>query len=727
MIDKATVRRIIDTADIVEVVGGYVHLTKRGSNYMGLCPFHNEKTPSFSVNRQRNICKCFSCGKGGSPVNFIMEKEGVNYHDALVHLAKKYGIKIEEREQTDEERQQQSQREGMLVVNEWAMQRMEHNLTETDEGRNVGLQYLYQRGITAEAIKKFRLGYAIDKGQDLYDQAVKEGYDVQTLKDVGLCGESQQGRYYDRFRGRVIFPVLNPAGKVIAFGGRGIKGEAAKYINSPESLIYRKSNELYGIYQAKNSIVRQDKCFLVEGYMDVIGMWQAGMENVVASSGTSLTDGQIALIHRFTENVTLIYDGDSAGIKASLRGIDLLLSHNLNIKVLLLPEGEDPDSFSQKHTPEEFRQYVEQNETDFIIFKTNVLLKGSGNDPVKRSQAVRSIVKSLASISDMIKRSVYIQECSRLLNIPENVLIMQVKQARGEVVEEMRKKREYERIEADNTQVSVEDEIVEAIKTKPDTTTPQVHEDKFAHILRPLERNVIKYCVRYGMLDYGDEVDTDGNMRDIKVYDVVRNEMEADDMLELRTPIYQRIFDRILDMVPEYQQRRNEYMDSINDDLQEVFNQGLDKIASRQLTMDEIIREEEALKAEIMEMRRQKEVQFDKLYIGRLLSNDPDDELRHEVIEMINEKYTLSKYHTKNTKVEDESERLMDLVPRALDEWKDGVLLVKLKEAQSQLKDAVASSDHEQTMAIMEYMQRITEWRREFAKQIGERIILPKR
>ena len=229
------------------------------------------------------------------------------------------------------------------------------------------------------------------------------------------------------------------------------------------------------------------------------------------------------------------------------------------------------------------------------------------------------------------------------------------------------------------------------------------------------------------MLDYGDEVDTDGNMRDIKVYDVVRNEMEADDMLELRTPIYQRIFDRILDMVPEYQQRRNEYMDSINDDLQEVFNQGLDKIASRQLTMDEIIREEEALKAEIMEMRRQKEVQFDKLYIGRLLSNDPDDELRHEVIEMINEKYTLSKYHTKNTKVEDESERLMDLVPRALDEWKDGVLLVKLKEAQSQLKDAVASSDHEQTMAIMEYMQRITEWRREFAKQIGERIILPKR
>ena len=358
MIDKATVKRIIDVADIVEVVGDYVHLVKRGSNYMGLCPFHNEKTPSFSVNRQRNICKCFSCGKGGSPVNFIMEKEGVNYHDALLHLAKKYGIKVEERELTDEEREQQSERESMLVVNEWAMRQMESNLTESEEGKTVGLQYLYQRGITKEAIAKFHLGYAIDKGQDLYDKAIKSGYDIKHLKSVGLCGESQQGRYYDRFRGRVIFPVHNPAGKVIAFGGRGIKGEPAKYINSPESQIYVKSNELYGIYQAKTSIIRQNKCYLVEGYMDVIGMWQSGMENVVASSGTSLTDGQIALIHRFTENVTLIYDGDAAGIKASIRGIDLLLSHNLNVKVLLLPDGEDPDSFSRNHTPEEFREYI---------------------------------------------------------------------------------------------------------------------------------------------------------------------------------------------------------------------------------------------------------------------------------------------------------------------------------------------------------------------------------
>ena len=298
------------------------------------------------------MCYCFSCHKGGSPVNFIMEKEGINYHDALLHLAKKYGITVEERELTDEERQLQSRREGMLVVNEWAMEKMENNLTATDEGRDIGLQYFLQRGITNEAIRKFHLGYAIDRQTALSDEAKAAGHDLEILKEVGLVGISGNGNMYDRFRGRVIFPIQNTAGKVVAFGGRDLKGGPAKYVNSPESDIYKKNRELYGIYQAKNEIVKQDKCFLVEGYMDVIGMWQAGMENAIASSGTALTDGQIALIHRFTENITLLYDGDAAGIKAALRGIDMLLSHKMRVKVLLLPDGHDPDSFARINTPE---------------------------------------------------------------------------------------------------------------------------------------------------------------------------------------------------------------------------------------------------------------------------------------------------------------------------------------------------------------------------------------
>lgn len=719
MIDKATVKRIIDVADIVEVVGDYVHLVKRGSNYMGLCPFHNEKTPSFSVNRQRNICKCFSCGKGGSPVNFIMEKEGVNYHDALLHLAKKYGIKVEERELTDEEREQQSERESMLVVNEWAMRQMESNLTESEEGKTIGLQYLYQRGITNEAIAKFHLGYAIDKGQDLYDKAIKSGYDVKHLKSVGLCGESQQGRYYDRFRGRVIFPVHNPAGKVIAFGGRGIKGEPAKYINSPESQIYVKSNELYGIYQAKTSIIRQNKCYLVEGYMDVIGMWQSGMENVVASSGTSLTDGQIALIHRFTENVTLIYDGDAAGIKASIRGIDLLLSHNLNVKVLLLPDGEDPDSFSRNHTPEEFREYIENNETDFIRFKTQTLLEGCGNDPIKRAEAIRSIVKSLSSISDMIKRSMYVQDCSRLLNVSENILILEVKKARGEVVEEQRKKIERSSASTDSAEASIYESMAskKAATDKEDTT--------FCSILRPLEKNVITYCVRYGMSDYA-ATDADGEIVYLKVFQVIADEMSLDN-LTFTTPVYERIFQRINDMYSEYFAQRGEFRQELDAEVQKRYRAGLDKIASEQLSVEDIAHKEDLLKRELDVFCSSRESEFDKLYVSKILSSDPDDELRNEVLNLITEKYNLSKYHFKTTKIEVESDKLSELIPRVIDEWKDGVLHVKIEQARAELKRITAENTGEDIVPIMAQIQRLAQARQQFAKQIGERIIVPKK
>lgn len=382
---------------------------------MGLCPFHNERTPSFSVNAQRNFCYCFSCKKGGSPINFIMEKEGMSYHDALLYLAKRYGIKVEEKELTDEEREQQNMRDAMFAANEWAMNKMAEDLKNTEEGRDVGLQYFYQRGLTEEAITQFRLGYSIDKQTHLSEAAVKSGYDINTLKELGLVGTSQRGQDYDRFRGRVIFPVMNSAGKVVAFGGRDLKGGIAKYINSPESSIYKKSNELYGIFQARSAIVKENKCYLVEGYLDVIGMWQAGLKNVVASSGTALTDNQINLIHRFTPNVTLIYDGDGAGIKAAMRGIDMLLTHGMDVKVLLLPDGHDPDSFAKAHTPDEFQKYVKQNETDILKFKAKILTGNLSNDPQQRIEAVRSMVESLACISDKIKLDVYIQECSSLL------------------------------------------------------------------------------------------------------------------------------------------------------------------------------------------------------------------------------------------------------------------------------------------------------------------------
>ena len=350
MIDRETVDKILDAVDIVDVVSDFVHLRRRGANYIGLCPFHNEKTPSFSVSRSKGICKCFSCGKGGSAVNFIMEHEQMSYYEALKYLAKKYHIEVKERELTDKEKQEQSERENMLVINEFAMKQFEGNIYGTDEGRNIGLSYFYERGFNDSIIKKFHLGYSLDNSTALYDTIKKHGFNPKYAIETGLCIHNERG-YYDRFKGRVMFPVLNIAGKVIAFGGRTLKkDDRAKYVNSPESTIYKKSNELYGLFQAKRGIVNKDKCFLVEGYTDVLSMHQAGIENVVASSGTSLTEGQIRMIHRFTDNITVLYDGDAAGIKASLRGIDMLLAEGLNVKVLLLPDGDDPDSFAKKHS-----------------------------------------------------------------------------------------------------------------------------------------------------------------------------------------------------------------------------------------------------------------------------------------------------------------------------------------------------------------------------------------
>ena len=374
-IDSETVRHILDTANIVDVVSDFVSLKRRGANYVGLCPFHNERTPSFSVSPARGICKCFSCGKGGSPVNFIMELEQMSFNEALRYLANKYHIEIKEHEVSDEERQQESERESMWAVNDFALRHFEENLTTHPDGKAIGLAYFRERGINDAMVARFHLGYALERTNALYEAATAKGFDERFLVDTGLCIRNERGQVYDRFKGRVIYPVHSISGKVVAFGGRTLRSDkqTAKYVNSPESAIYHKSSQLYGLYQAKRAIVERGKCILVEGYMDVISMHQSGVENVVASSGTSLTDGQIRLIHRFAENVTVIYDSDAAGIKASLRGIDMLLAEGLNVKVLLLPEGEDPDSFAQHNSSAEVEKYIAENETDYIRYKTHKL------------------------------------------------------------------------------------------------------------------------------------------------------------------------------------------------------------------------------------------------------------------------------------------------------------------------------------------------------------------
>lgn len=450
MIDRATIDKIMDAANIVDVVSEFVSLRKAGVNYKGLCPFHNEKTPSFVVSPSKGYCHCFSCGKGGNVVGFIMEHEQMTYPEALRWLAKKYNIEIHERELTDDEKKEESERESLFIVNEWAQKYFQENLLNTERGKAIGLAYFRSRGFRDDTISHFQLGYAMPDRNALSKAALAKGFKEQFLIDTGLCYRKEDGTLNDRYAGRVIFPVHTVTGRVVAFGGRILENnkKAAKYVNSPESLIYHKSNELYGIYQAKHSITKNDRCYLVEGYIDVTSMHQSGVENVVASSGTSLTTGQIRLIHRFTNNITVLYDGDSAGIHASIRGIDMLLAEGMNVKVLLLPDGDDPDSFAQKHTADEFRNYIETHQTDFIEFKTNLLLNGV-TDPIKRSEAISSIVKSVSVIQDQIIRATYLTECANRLGMSEATLVSTANKFIHGEIEEKRKEQRREEARAD--------------------------------------------------------------------------------------------------------------------------------------------------------------------------------------------------------------------------------------------------------------------------------------
>ncbi len=527
MIDRSTIERITDAAEIVEVIQEFVTLRKRGVNYMGLCPFHNEKTPSFSVSVSKGIYKCFGCGKGGNVVNFIMEHEHLSYPEALKFLAKKYNIEVVEKELTAEEIQQQNERESLLIVSSFAQKHFTGTLFNNMEGIAVGLSYFKERGYRQEIIKKFQLGYCLDQKDDFTKEALKSGYKLDYLVKTGLTIQ-RENYHFDRFRGRVIFPIHSLSGQVIGFGGRTLKSDSktGKYINSPESDIYHKSKVLYGIYFAKKKIVEEDKCFLVEGYTDVLSLFQSGFENVVSSSGTALTPEQIRLIKRFTNNVTLVFDGDEAGIKASLRGIDLILEEGLNVKIVVLPSGEDPDSYSKKRSSPELKQFFSDNEQDFIRFKTRLLISSTKDDPVQRANLIRDVVKSIAVIPESITRSVYTKECSNLLLVEEQVLYSEINKIRRKKAEQSYRKLKY-----------YEEQNLQKI---PGKQTPLVTESTEFQ-----EREIIRLLLNYGNLEFrSPNAKKDKEETIVSVAEFIVNEI-INDELELDNPVYRQIFEEI--------------------------------------------------------------------------------------------------------------------------------------------------------------------------------------
>ena len=719
MIDQPTIDRILDAANIVDVVSEFVTLRKRGINYVGLCPFHTDKTPSFYVSPAKNICKCFACGEGGTAVHFIMKHEQLNYFDALRYLAKKYNIEIQERELTDKEKQRKSDRESMLIVNSWAQQYFTTQLYEHVEGKTIGLRYFAERGFREDTIRKFQLGYSLDKRDALYKEATKNGYKKEFLEKTGLVIAYDNGGVNDRFRGRVIFPVHTLSGKVVAFGGRVLKKDekTAKYVNSPESEIYHKSNELYGIYFAKQAIVKEDRCFLVEGYTDVISMHQAGIENVVASSGTALTQGQIRLIHRFTSNITVLYDGDAAGIKAALRGIDLLLEDGMNVKVVLLPDGEDPDSFARKHNASQFSEFIKQSETDFIRFKTRLLLDDAGTDPIKRSSLITDIIRTVAIIPDNIARSIYIRECSAMMEIDEQVLLNEVNKIRLSKEERQNAQPqaappisntaslipeypdlpgyqplvETSFLPTDNPMPLPDDNMppppppMEEYPMEetgpmdvpphdyppaepPQTVQPVQPVQTFQPKRSPYEvyeLTLLKYIVRYGEQILFDYVDEETNEHIVmRVAEYIRYDLERDD-LTFYTPIIKSMLDEAAD-----------------------------------------------------------KCKTEGFIASRYFLAHPDPNVSRLAANLISEKYQLSKYHSKYRELEQEQDKLDQLVTREIYAMKDAYILRQIKETQLGIKEAHAQGNEDKVFELMKQLTRLNEIKNVLSKELGERIVL---
>jgi DNA primase len=705
MIDQATIDRILDAAQIVDVVSEFVTLRRRGVNYVGLCPFHNEKTPSFSVSPSKGLCKCFSCGKGGNVVHFIMEHEQLSYYEALKWLAKKYNIEIKERELTDEEKQAHSLRESLFVVNQFAAEYFQDILYNHIDGQRIGMTYLRSRGFRDDIIKKFQLGYSLDNRDALARTALQKGYKEDFLVKTGLCYRKDDGTLHDRFWGRVIFPVHTLSGKVVAFGGRVLnaatKNVQMKYVNSPESEIYHKSRELYGIYFAKQEIVRQDRCFLVEGYTDVISMHQSGIENVVASSGTALTSEQIRLIHRFTNNITVLYDGDGAGIKASIRGIDMLLEEGMNVKVCLLPDGDDPDSFARKHNSTDYQAYINEHEVDFIRFKTNLLMEEAGKDPIKRAGLISSIVKSISVIPDAIVRSVYTRECSQLLQMEEKILTEAVAKLIEQAQENKFKENQRKQQQALRTQHVLQENAastaVPASSTEqqvspvpqespvpltlPDTppappseATPTPTEEYLSYI--PLEGNeqkvfylreqaLVRMLIRYGEKVMCYLEDENGAERPLTVIECISTGLKEDEL---------------------------------------QFHNALDRRVLKEAEMH---------------------LQDAGFVAERYFLSHPDPDISKLAAEMVSDRYQLSKYHSKGQKILTDEERLYELVPRLLIDFKMSIVEEEMKHTMQALNNPDVYNDPQKCQEIMKHYRELQLIQISMVQKAGDRVVLP--
>lgn len=684
----------MDAAQIVDVVSDFVTLRKRGVNYVGLCPFHDDKTPSFYVSPSKGLCKCFACGKGGNVVHFIMEHEQLSYPEALKWLAKKYHIEIQEKELTDEQKLAQSERESLFVVNQWARDYFQHILKNHEEGKSVGMAYLRNRGFRDDIIEKFQLGYCTESHDAMGKEALQKGYKKEFLVKTGLCYETDDHRLRDRFWGRVIFPVHTLSGKVVAFGGRVLasatKGVKVKYVNSPESDIYKKSNELYGIYFAKQAIVKQDRCFLVEGYTDVISMHQSGVENVVASSGTALTPGQIKLIHRFTNNMTILYDGDSAGIKASLRGIDMLLEEGMNIKVCLLPDGEDPDSFARQHNATEFQAFIKEHETDFIRFKTNLLMEDAGKDPIKRAELIGSIVQSISVIPEAIVRDVYIKECAQLLHVEDRLLVSEVakrreQQAESKAVQAERERQRAQR-QAEQQALDTNGEPLPPPPTEMEAALPDgelpppILDDELGGDNQPLppppgylphaskandellkyERLILRMIIRFGE----QILFQDDDQQDVTVIGYIDSELRNDE-LTFSTPLHQQI---------------------LNEAIAQQANNGFK--AERYFLMHE------------------------NPTISQFAGN------------LISERYQLSKYHSKGQKIIGDEERLGELIPHLVINYKYAIVGEELKKMLQQLQDPSIINDAEKCNELMNRYSELRQTQNLMAKHLGDRVVI---
>ena len=716
MIDQATIDRILDAAQIVDVVSEFVTLRRRGVNYIGLCPFHNEKTPSFSVSPSKGLCKCFSCGKGGNVVHFIMEHEQLSYYEALKWLARKYNIEVKERELTEEEKQASNLRESLFVVNQFASEYFQNVLYNVEEGQRIGMTYLRSRGFRDDIIKKFQLGYSTDNRDALARTAIEKGYKPEFLEKTGLCYRKDDGTLRDRFWGRVIFPVHTLSGKVVAFGGRVLnaatKNVQMKYVNSPESEIYHKSRELYGIYFAKQAMVRQDRCFLVEGYTDVISMHQSGIENVVASSGTALTSDQIRLIHRFTNNITVLYDGDGAGIKASIRGIDMLLEEGMNVKVCLLPDGDDPDSFARKHNATEYQAYINDHEVDFIRFKTDLLIEEAGKDPIKKANLITSIVKSISVIPDSITRNVYIRECSEMLRMEERGLVNAVGKLK-EQADENRKKEEQRKEYRARLQAEQQATQQAAVSTPPanaevsgalaslsgadapmesplpgDELPPMPEEGSSepSYSPVPVEDNYISFIPAEGneeklfykqevdlmrmLIRYGEKVmcmaeDEEGNEIPVTVAEYIAEGLH-NDSLGFHIALHRRV---------------------LNECVAHIHDSGFCA---------------------------------ERYFVSHL-----DPEVSKLAAEMASDRYVLSKYHSRGQKIVTDEERLYELIPRLLVDFKLNIVTAELDHILKALTaNPDVSRDTKSAAEIMQRYKQLHEVRIVLARHAGDRVVL---